>query len=119
MGLQVYVDTILQFPGVNVAVGGEYVQFMPYHGTTVTEAHQKITIGRRGRAGNPAPLLNLPPAANARRLCEKGADGKEGNDGDGGKPGGDFCVSATKMLVGDDDQIIEKIYLSGGDAGEG
>jgi len=119
MGLQVYLDTSIKLSGINLAVGGEYIQFMPYKGLNGRDKAQKISFDLRGSLGIPATELHLPPASNGIGLCEKGTDGRGGNDADGGKPGGDFCIHATKQIAGDDDDIIEKIYLSGGTGGQG
>lgn len=118
IGLQVYLDTSLKWPGINFGVGGEYVQFMLSQ-EPGEDAKKKITVDLSGKPGKSGAILYSGPAANGRGWCEKGDDGGSGEDGCGGQPGGDFYVKATQQLVGDNDQIIEKIYLSGGRAGDG
>lgn len=112
VGLNVYVDTSLTFQGINLAIGGEYIQFMPDKSGTL------LTIDLSGKDGEHAQDVTTAKAANATQTGQSGTSGEDGNFGDGGQCGGDLCVTGESM-IGLDPAIIYQINLNGGAAGNG
>lgn len=119
MGIHVYVDTNIEWPGINLAIGGQYVECLLNKGKSGRKDPTRLKINLSGKDGVNGPQLNMGPAANGNNPCDDGSDGRAGNDGDGGQPGGDLCVSTIDPIVGFNDTIIEQISLLGGAGGIG
>ena len=112
VGVHVYVDTSITIKGMNLALGGEYLEFIK------DADNHKLKIDLTGKDGTPGAEVPSTRAQDARNNNENGANGAHGNDGDGGFPGGDFCINAKKV-VGLEPPIIKEINLSGGTGGMG
>jgi len=112
VGVNIYVDSSIKLKGMNLALGGEYLEFIK------DEAGKPLHIDLSGKGGALGAVVPTERARDAQNHQENGSDGANGNDGEGGQPGGDFCVRSEKV-VGLDPAIIQEINLSGGDGGAG
>ncbi len=111
LGTNVYINCDLVLPGINVAFGGEYGEFITLSGP--------LTIDLSGRAGKAADL-KIGKAPNGTYPCGRGENGNPGNDGYGGQCGGDLCLNFKEPpIVGFESSVVKSIYLSGGNGGVG
>ncbi|MBS4169097.1 hypothetical protein [Parachlamydia sp. AcF125] len=120
IGVNVYIDTSLTLPGINLAIGGEYVEFLSDKGGSGQEKPEKpLSIDLSGKGGKKGADLNLGRAADGRNPCDPGNNGLPGNHGEEGQSGGDFCISSKEPIIGLDPKIIQEINLCGGEGGKG
>lgn len=119
LGINVYVDIDLYLPGINVALGGEHGEFLMDKGVSGRDNPRPLSINLSGNKGENGPPLNLAKAGDGNHPCDNGRDGVRGNDGEGGMPGGDFCINLKEPVVGLNSSIVQEINLAGGDGGTG
>ncbi|MCB1118386.1 MAG: hypothetical protein KDK65_00340, partial [Chlamydiia bacterium] len=115
IGTRVYIDTHLRLPGMNVGIGGNYVECLQ----VIREGKQeKLTIDLSGQNGEDAAMHIPIKAKDGVNPSDSGDEGDPGRCGAGGQPGGDLYIEATQT-VGFDAEHIERINLSGGTGGRG
>ncbi len=112
IGVNVYVDESILAPSLNIAIGGEYIEFIK------DKNGGKITLNLAGEPGSPGEVHTKIKADNGKNDCDSGSDGLAGRDGEGGGCGGDLHFSAP-IVKGFNNTIVQKVSLDGAIGGLG
>lgn len=116
IGANIYIDTDVKLPRINLAIGGQHVEFL-WDKSAGDQAKKAITIDLSGKAGEDGAPPPATAAANGNNPQDPGSRGANGNNATGGQPGGDLSISGTVVIA--DDAILNQIILSGGVGGTG
>ena len=117
LGLNVYIDLSFRCPGLNVGLGGEYVEWLMQQ--SAEGERQKITFDLSGNPGADAPQVPHAEPRHGQYAGQSGTPGANGQDAGGGQPGGDLVISSASRMEGYWPDVVDFINVCGGDGGKG